>query len=92
MENKIKPDWVSRFTDGEGSFGVYIYENPMKKRTKIILSFSLSQHEVDLALLKRLNEYLKVGYLYKDTDRPVWVYKVSGIKALYEVILPFFSQ
>ena len=58
----------------------------MKLSNKVIVSFSISQDEADLAILKELKEYFKVGFIYKDSgNRSVWVYKISSYKELYNI-------
>jgi hypothetical protein len=51
--NKLDPNYVTGFTDGEGCF--YIGISPEKRNNsgyRVKLSFQIGLHEKDLALLK----------------------------------------
>lgn len=96
MKN-LTDKWITGFSDGESSFGVYVYKKDgnrlIKLSNKVIVSFSISQDEADLAILKELKEYFQVGFIYKDSgNRSVWVYKISSYRELSNIIIPFFTK
>jgi len=69
--NKLKPYFVTGFTDGEGSFIISITKNPESRlgfRVKAI--FRINLHKEDLVLLKLIQSYFDgAGNIgdYKDT-------------------------
>ena len=93
MEKKIfnfTPDWVSGFTQTDGSFTV-----SFEKRTKGILYrpspvFSLSQTSLEENMFIALQKFLGVGSVYKNRETVTFV--VKSIEQLVSTILPLFDN
>lgn len=61
-KDKLNPYYVTGFADGEGSFIVTI--NPhagYRTGYRVKATFSIGLHKRDLALLKRIQQFLGVG-------------------------------
>jgi NADH:ubiquinone oxidoreductase subunit 5 (subunit L)/multisubunit Na+/H+ antiporter MnhA subunit len=55
---KLKPEWVTGFTDAEGCFGVVVVKNPeLRVGWEIRPVFSISLHKKDLALLRMIQAF-----------------------------------
>jgi len=60
--NKLNPWFVTRFTDAECCFGLYIYKNAIYKTGWFIsLVLKISLHEKDKIILEQIKIYLGVG-------------------------------
>jgi hypothetical protein len=60
--NKLKPWFVTGFTDAEGCFGLYIYKNAnYKTGWYTSLVFQISLHEKDKIILEQIQNYFGVG-------------------------------
>ena len=60
--NKLVPWFVTRYTDAEGSFGLYIYKKANSKTGwSISLVFQISLHEKDKNILEIIQNYFGVG-------------------------------
>lgn len=61
---KISPEWISGFTDGDASFNLSIYrDNKRKSGWSIIPSFAIELKARDLPLLKK-NLKVKVIFIH----------------------------
>lgn len=83
-------NYISGFTDGEGSFNVSLKKRKdYKKNWKIAPSFNISQKDrVILSLFKRKME---CGTLRERKDGVVY-YEVTNIEMLKKRIIPFFNR
>lgn len=82
------------FVDGEGCFYVKVTKNNTYLcGFQVIISFSISQHVRDEALLAKFIDYLGCGNIEKVSTRPngatFVVYKFNDI---YDKIIPFFQK
>lgn len=95
LSTKLKPDWVSGFTDGEGYFGVEISKSPSTKTGySVQLRFIITQHTRDSMLLENLIKYFNCGNLIVDSRKSnsgVY-YRVTSFKDINEKIIPFFIK
>ncbi len=91
-ENKLNPYFLTGFTEGEGSFGLYFQKNSKyRSGYQVKLDFTISVHEKDRAILEDINLYFNsVGKIYKQGDQ-AFKYKVSSIKGL-AMILEHFDK
>lgn len=64
----------------------------MKLGSRVRVGFQLTQHIRDRQLLILLETYLGCGKYYLSNDHRHGDYIVSGLSALAEKIIPFFSQ
>lgn len=88
------PNWMAGFVDGEGCFYVKVLKNNAYLcGYQVIISFSISQHARDEALLAKLIDYLGCGKIEKVSTRPssatFVVYKFNDV---YDKIIPFFQK
>lgn len=80
--DKLNPNYVTGFTDGEGCFFVGISsDSRYKTGYRIKAIFQIGVHEKDLALLKQIKLFFRVGHITKLGVESVQ-YRVSGLKDL----------
>ena len=83
-------NYISGFTDGEGSFNVSIkHRLDYKESWKLTASFNISQK--DRVILAWIKHILGCGTLRERKDSVVY-YEVTNITSLHEVIIPFFKM
>lgn len=96
----LSADYIVGLTDGEGSFTVYI-RPPDKKRGaknyRVECHYYLKLREDDLPLLKKVNQFFSCGKIsFQKDNRPNhrdnYRFEITNLKALKEVIIPFFKQ
>ena len=71
-EKPLNPNWVTGFTDAEGSFIVTVFKRKDAKNFTVNASFELGLHSKDIATLYSLNK--------KRVDFDLWVKIVNLIK------------
>ena len=71
-EKPLNPNWVTGFTDAEGSFIVTVFKRKDAKNFTVNASFELGLHSKDIATLYSLNR--------KRVDFDLWVKIVNLIK------------
>lgn len=82
---KLTPEWIVGFVDGDGYFG--FFEN--EKETKFY--FVVSQDKRSISVLYELKTFFKCGSVHK-AGANMREYKISSIKHLKEIIIPFFNK
>jgi len=91
--SKIPPDignYLSGFTDGEGSFNV-----SLRKRQdhtagwQVVLTFNVSQR--DQTVLSLMKKHLGCGRLF-DRGDGVWYFVVTNYHSIYDRVIPFFEK
>ena len=82
---KLTPEWIVGFVDGDGHFG--FFENEKEKK----FYFVVSQDKRSISLLYKLKAFFKCGSVHK-AGANMREYKVSSIKHLKEIIIPFFNK
>lgn len=88
----LNPWYITGIVDGEGSFGVFVKQDPKRSLGYVItLSFEIALDKKDLNLLKGLQAYFGVGGIYKHSGDMVR-YKVSSIQDIAKVIIPHFDK
>ena len=81
--------WITGFTDGEGSFHVSVIKNKnYKLGWQVEPCFKLTQHVRDKPVLKCIQNYFKVGSIYKHGPQTVQ-FRVQSIKELDTIINHF---
>lgn len=87
------PFWICGFTEGEGSFYIYLAKNSrLKTGVDVRIGFTLTQHSRDQALLKGLESFFEVGKFYLRSNLLAGDFKVTRLEDLDEKILPFFKK
>lgn len=91
-ENKFNPNWITGFTDAEGSFIVKIFkDNSYKLGWRIKLSFQIKLNSRDHDLLTLIRDYFGVGTVRKDKNNNS-VYSVIKAGDLISIIFPHFLR
>ena len=90
MKNNFTPDWISGFTQTDGSFTI-----SFEKRKDGILYrpspvFSLSQTRLEEDMFIALQKHLKIGSVYKNRDSVTFV--IKRIEDLVSTVLPLFDN
>ena len=86
----IDPQWLARFTSGEGCFFLKIYKSNTKLGESVQLEFQLTQHIRDENLMKSFILFFQCGTIRKRSDAiDLRVYKLSDIT---DKIIPFFLK
>nr|ATI20525.1 hypothetical protein [Juglanconis juglandina] len=89
----FNPEWVRGFTEGEGSFFVSLTKNSrFKTGVEVRLGFSLTQHSRDMILLQGIESFFGCGKSLLRSGSLAGDYKVSSVKDLSEIIIPFFEK
>lgn len=90
MQNKISPEFISGFTDAEGSFGISLVPKKNGRGWNVSLSFTIGLHISDLALLQEIKVYFQdVGTLRCYAN--LAVFSVRALPDLLRVIIPHFE-
>lgn len=91
QQERLSADWVVGFVDGEGCFFVGINRQPsMKIGWQVLPEFRVVQHERDVAILERLQEFFGSGQVtVNHGDRKEL--RIRGLQQLNEVVR-FFKQ
>src|SRR5207249_3305621 len=64
QQERLSAEWVVGFVDGEGCFFVGINRQPtMKIGWQVLPEFRVVQHEKDVAILQRLQEFFGCGQI-----------------------------
>lgn len=88
-EEPLDPDWVSGFTEGDGSF--YVSTESATARIRPGLTIGLNVR--DLPLLKKIQEFFGgIGNIYSTSSNNSVNYKVLGLTQLSDVIIPHFNS
>lgn len=92
INNKLHPNWITGFVDGEGCFYIGLGEN--NKRNvgwRVDPGFQIQLHIRDKNLLLQIKNFfnnLGTISIYKNSVR----YSVRNIKEIVEVIIPHFEK
>lgn len=95
--SNLHPQYVVGFVDGEGSFHVAIYKDPlMTTGIKLIPEFHVSQRKTSRSVLDQLVEafvcgYVKANHATNPNDQ-TYVYVVRDRHDLLTKIIPFFEK
>ena len=95
ITNEISdPNWLAGFTDGDGSFFVRVIPSlNYKTGAQILLTYKLSQHRRDIALMQNLTKYLDCGKVQDlGSGTEACAFTVSSLKSLEAKIIPFFFK
>jgi len=89
LENKETfHQWLVGFTDGDGTFSIYL--SPQTK--KINLNFQLAQSTYNLRILNFIKKQLGVGSIYIDKSKSLAQFRIRDRKTLDSIIIPIFEK
>ena len=89
---KLDPNWIAGFVDGEGCFHVGISRHSeLRFGHQILPELTVVQHQQDIDLLYEIRSTMDCGVVRKNHgDRYCW--RVRNLKNLADVIVPFFEK
>ena len=79
--------WLVGFTDGDGTFNIYIDKN----KTKVTFTYKISQSTYNIQILHKIKKILNVGTISNDTYY-MSNYKVRRMEHLVNIVLPIFDE
>ena len=91
-------NWISGFTDGEGSFVISVIKNPTTRFGKQIFpEFVITQGAKSLNALEAIKKFFDCGSIvlnkrYDNHNEHLYRYCVRSILELEEKIIPFFDR
>lgn len=89
LENKeLFHQWLVGFTDGDGTFSIYLN----KKDKKISLIYQLGQSTYNLRILNYIKRQLGVGSINIDKKRSLAQFRIRDRKTLDSVLFPIFDK
>lgn len=94
----LPPDYVCGFVDGEGCFTIVISKHPQKRLgLDARLHFEIELRDDDQEILESIQETLGCGRIYHlSYERYGWnphvELKVSSIKEIRKILIPFFLK
>jgi len=90
-QNKLEPGFVTGFTDGEGSFGLYIYTNTASKiGWYVLMDFKFTIHLRDKDILYKIKIYFGAGVISKHGET-LTNYSIRSIKDIPSVVNHFYK-
>jgi len=89
QQERLDPNWIVGFVDGEGCFHVAISKLPgMTLGWQVLPEFRIVQHQRDVKLLNRIKEYFGFGKVCKNHgDRQE--FRVRGMVNLNKLVMFF---
>ena len=91
-EKPLNPNWVTGFTDAEGSFISSVYKRKGAKGYTVRPLFEIGLHSKDVAILYKIKEFFGCGNVNIRQTRDAASFKVSSISDLKNVIIPHFKK
>ena len=70
-------NWFAGIIDGDGNFDVRKVTNSNGKSTKVLKQIRIKLHNRDIRILKRIQDYLHMGRIRADKNKPYSTYVVS---------------
>ena len=72
LKINLDPNWVTGFTDGEGSFIISVRKNSKSKSGWMVdTRFSIALHKKDWIILELIQKYFGVGNIFKNGENGV---------------------
>lgn len=86
----LDPDWVSGFTEGDGSF----FFSVSTQTGQVLASYKIHIHSRDAFVLSRIKDFFGSigGKLFFSSHQDMVSYRVTAIKDLINVIIPHFEK
>ena len=97
ISKKLNPWYIAGFVEGEGCFAITISKHKTKKLgLDARLSFEIELRGDDKPILEMIRDTFGCGNIYDlNYERYKWMphvkYHVRGMKAINEIIIPFFK-
>ena len=92
LTNNLKPEWMAGFCTGESNFFITVQKSKTKSGLATSLRFSISQHSIDLFLLKSFVDFFNCGYVANYKYRLICEFIVTKIDHIIKHIIPFFEE
>lgn len=87
------PSYITGFADGEACFCVsFNFREKMKYKIEIRPSFSISQNQRNIDILKKINQYFGCGGLRFSKSDNNYKYEVRSITDLSKIIIKHFED
>ena len=83
QQERLDPNWVAGFVDGEGCFHVSINKQPkMSTGWQVLPEFRIVQHQKNQATLERLQRFFKAGKVVvnHDTRKELRIRKLDDLR------------
>ena len=92
IAQRLNPDWIAGFIDGEGCFHIGISKHPeLRFGHQILPELTVVQHKRDIDLLYRIRSVMNCGVVRRNHgDRYCW--RVRKLENLAKVVVPFFDK
>lgn len=84
--------WVTGFSDAEGSFIISVYKRNNSNNWQIKPSFEVGLHSKDINTLQKFKDYFGVGIINTRISKNVTSFTVTKLNDLVNVIIPHFSN
>ncbi len=89
---KLDPNWVTGFTDGEGTFYVGINKNStMTTNYQVLPEFRIVQHKKDIKLLYELKDFFQAGIVRINHDDR-YELRIRSLKHINDMVIPHFEK
>ncbi|MDL2235753.1 LAGLIDADG family homing endonuclease [Christensenellaceae bacterium OttesenSCG-928-L17] len=98
QQERLSPEWITGFTDGEGCFSVGVFKNEsLKFGYQVFPEFVITQGAKSLKTLEDIQKFFGCGKIYEnkryDNHREsLYRYCVRSKTDLSEKIIPFFNE
>jgi len=86
----ITNDWISGFTQSDGSFIISYISTKGEMPIRPVPVFNLTQSKLDYELFIEIQKYLGIGKVYKNRENVTFV--VKSIDEIVEILLPLFDK
>jgi len=86
----ITPDWISGFTQSDGSFVISFMSQKIGIPIRPVPIFNITQSKIEFDLFIEINKKLGIGKVYNNRQNVIFV--VKSIDEIVEVLLPLFDK
>lgn len=86
----ITPDWISGFTQSDGSFVISFMSTKNGIPIRPVPIFNITQSKIEFDLFIEIQKKLGIGKVYNNRQNVIFV--VKSIDEIVEVLLPLFDK
>jgi hypothetical protein len=86
-KTKLNPFWVTGLSDGESTFTTIL----SREFKRITLSFEISLHSKDVAILYRIKDFFGCGNISTRSNIKRSTYRVTNLSHIQNIIIPHFK-
>ena len=86
----ITPDWISGFTQSDGSFVISFMSQKIGIPIRPVPIFNITQSKIEFDLFIEIQKKLGIGKVYNNRQNVIFV--VKSIDEIVEVLLPLFDK